>query len=162
MAQRKPRDQPSVKAPDTLTAGEIAERLAKLAPDVTATRARVKFWAREGLLASLDEKYPGVGRHRQFGPEAVIDAAILTTLADAGVRIAGRSLLYALSLARELYRDIQKRKGAGAPKFLEIAIERGKPAVAFPHTGSVKPVPTAEISIIVNMSQLYTRLGEQP
>jgi hypothetical protein len=151
-----------VQSPDWLTAGEIAERLAKLAPDVAATRARVKFWAREGLISAIAETYPGIGKHRKFGLDAVIDTAVLIILADAGLRISGRELRLALSAARALYQEVAALGGAGDTRFLEIAIERGNPGLHVDqHTRTVTPLRIAAVSVIVNINQLYVNLRKQ-
>ncbi len=112
---------PELGAP-TVTVGEIAARLHEISTDKEATAERVRSWTREGFLHPVAQYHAGTGKHRRYDPISAFDAAILSVIADAGLRIAGQQHLHqALSLAREALQNWKE----GGSVFLEIA--RSKP-----------------------------------
>jgi hypothetical protein len=79
-----------------MTAGQLAERLGR--PD-SLTAERIKHWIKLRLLRPIGRRKPGTGRHLAFDELALVDAAILTALADHGVRLV------------ELHRDLRRQTG---------------------------------------------------
>jgi hypothetical protein len=65
-----------------LTAGEIAERIQLPGEDLRAIGERLRTWTKEGLLKPLGRRSPGTGRYHRYPQRALIDAAILSLLAQ--------------------------------------------------------------------------------
>ena len=85
----------------TLTVGEIAARLAPIAPDTKATIEKIRHWIRELMLLPVGQVHAGTGKHRLYDANAVYDAAILMLTTRAGLNIASmRYLVDALTVAR--------------------------------------------------------------
>jgi hypothetical protein len=147
----------------TLTVGEIAEQLHPIAPNTAATIERIRHWTRERLLLPVDQHHAGTGKHRRYAAESIYDAAILTVVANAGLPIVTQGYLRsALPLARRALRKwTQARsKNQDIPLFLEISQApngTGGPTVSI-HEGVVKHDPTAELSLTINLSQIFTRV----
>jgi DNA-binding transcriptional MerR regulator len=143
----------------TLTVGEIAEQLRQLEPDVKATTERLRHWTREGLLAPVQNNHAGTGKHRRYELSSKYDAAVLSVIAKAGLHItAHRYLLRGLALVR---RALQKWKAAksGGGLFLEIShTEAGSPTITI-HEGTVTPNPTARLSMLLNLTQIFSKIG---
>jgi hypothetical protein len=146
-----------------LTVGEIAEQLQKIAPNTSATIERIRHWTRERLLLPADQHHAGTGKHRRYSEESVYDSAILTVIANAGLPIVTQVYLRtALPLARSaLLKWRQARsKNRDLPLFLEISQspdKTGGPTVNI-YEGAVKHDPTAELSLTINLSQIFTRV----
>jgi hypothetical protein len=83
-----------------MTAGQIAGRLGR--PD-SLTAERIKHWIKLKLLRPLGARNPGTGRHLTFNEFALIDAFVLTALADHGIRLA--------ELHRDLPRETRRPSG---------------------------------------------------
>jgi hypothetical protein len=147
----------------TLTVGEIAEKLHPIAPNTSATIERIRHWTRERLILPVDQHHAGTGRHRRYAAESVYDAAILTVFANAGVPIVSQDYLRnALPLVRRAMRKWTQggSKNQDIPLFLQISqtpTERGSPTVRI-HEGVVAHDPTAELSVTINLSQIFTRV----
>jgi DNA-binding transcriptional MerR regulator len=143
----------------TLTVGQIAERLRALASGTASTAERIRHWTREGLLAPMENHHAGTGKHREYDASSVYDAAVLSVIADAGLHItAHRYLLRGLALVR---RALQKWKAAksGGGLFLEIShTEAGSPTITI-HEGTVTPNPTARLSMLLNLTQIFSKVG---
>jgi hypothetical protein len=75
----------SAKSADVLTNADIASRIRRPWEDMTTTVDRIKNWTKDGALAFRGKKHPGTGSHRRYAPEAILDAAILMALTDAGL-----------------------------------------------------------------------------
>jgi DNA-binding transcriptional MerR regulator len=149
---------PSVGTP-TLTVGEIAEQLGKVAPDAVATRERLRHWTREGLLAPVDRHHAGTGKHRRYDADSTYDAAILNAVASAGLHVVTqRYLIEALAMARHARRKWE-RTGSRGPLLLEISQKTagGGTTIAI-HEGAVQCDPTAELSIVINMAQIFANV----
>jgi hypothetical protein len=103
------------------------------------------------------------GKHRRYATESVYDAAILTVIANAGLPLVSQTYLHkALPLARGALRKWirVRRKNQDIMLFLEIsqtASETGSRSVRI-HEGAVKHDSSAELSIIINLSQIFARV----
>jgi hypothetical protein len=71
----------------TMTAKQLAARVAGTAGDEDLIFRRVRYWTVEGLLVPSGELNPGHGRKRFYNQSAVIKASALNRLTDAGVSI---------------------------------------------------------------------------
>ena len=138
----------------TLTVGGIAEELRTLAPDTEASIERIKQWTRGGLIIPVKTPYAGTGTHREYDLLSVLDAAILTVIADAGLHIASHKyLLDGLALIR---RALQKRKPEKSRDlYLEIAYVKDSDPIFAIHESSVKPHPNARLSIVLNLTEIF-------
>jgi hypothetical protein len=150
----------------TLTVGQIVEQLGAVTADSRATMSeRIRHWTREGLLVPVDQHHAGTGRHRGYGSDTGYEAAVLDALASAGLHLVSRPYIQAvLSHARAVLRDWRQAISAGhkPPLFFlvishEVTRIGGEPTVSI-HEGGVKHAPTAEIMIVVNLSQLFLRV----
>jgi hypothetical protein len=146
----------------TLTVGQIVEQLGAVTADSRATTTeRIRHWTREGLLVPVDQHHAGTGRHRGYGSDISYEAAVLDTLASAGLHLVSRPYIQTvLSHARAALRDWRQAITAGQKPplfFLVISHEKrigSEPTVSI-HEGGVKDAATAEIMILVNLSQLF-------
>jgi DNA-binding transcriptional MerR regulator len=138
----------------TLTVGGIAEQLRALAPDEEASIERIRHWTREGLIGPVKKPNAGAGKHREYDVLSVLDAAILTVIADAGLHIASHKyLLDGLALIR---RALQKRKPEKSRDlYLEIAYVKDSDPIFAIHESSVKPNPNARLSILLNLTEIF-------
>jgi len=149
----------------TLTVGQIVQQLGLVAPDPAASSERIRHWTREGLLVPVDQHHAGTGRHRRYSLDAAYEAAILNALASAGLHLVSRPYIQAaLSQARAALQKWQEARSAGRKLplfFLVISHDMtrigGEPTASI-HEGIVKHDPTAEIMIVVNLSQLFLRM----
>src|ERR1700686_2448265 len=64
---------------------EIADRVRRPHEEMGTVVDRIRGWSDVGLIPVLGSKFPGTGSRRSYGPEAIIDAVILTALTDAGL-----------------------------------------------------------------------------
>jgi DNA-binding transcriptional MerR regulator len=141
----------------TLTVGQIAARLGTVAPDLTATCERLRHWTREGLLSPVADHHSGTGNRRKYDPSVVYDAAILNAIAGAGLHIVSRPyLLDALSKARDARQKWEGAESRG-PLFLEISHRpRGDGSTeTIIHEGEPKCDPSAELSIMINLTLIF-------
>ena len=150
----------------TLTVGQIVEQLSPVVPDAAAAMSeRIRHWTREGLLLPIDQHHAGTGRHRRYSPDTSYDAAVLNALANAGLQLVSRPYIQAaLSQARAALQKWRRARSAGHKLplfFLVISHETtragNEPTVSI-HEGIVKHAPTAEITIVVNLSQAFSRV----
>ena len=147
----------------TLTVGEIAERLASIAPDTAGTVQRIRHWTREGMLLPVDRHHAGTGKHRRYAADAIYDAAILHVTTDAGLNISSqRYLVDALTMARfalpkwkkarsqgqtpRLYLCIARRADKGGKTEVEVRTEPGQPSEVF--------------TIVIDLAKLYACIGQ--
>jgi hypothetical protein len=149
----------------TLTVGQIVEQLGPVAPDAAAISERIRHWTREGLLLPVHQHHAGTGRHRRYGPDASYEAAILNALAAAGLQLVSRPYIQAaLSEARAALHEWRQARSAGRklPVFFLVILHDmtrigGEPTASI-HEGTVKHDHTAEIMIVINLSQLFLRV----
>jgi hypothetical protein len=66
----------------TVSVGEIGEKVRRPGETLQTAIDRVKNWAKEGLIKA-ESKNPGVGRSRQFSESTLVDALLLQFLTDA-------------------------------------------------------------------------------
>jgi len=148
----------------TVTAGGIAELIAR-PTDNASLVTRIRNWTAQRLLVPLGSVHTGVGKHRQYDLVAVIDAAVLNALAEAGIQPVGREgpLLFALAQTQAAYRDWVRQ-----PKthyLLEVSGVRSASGegTAYVHRlrkESERPRPTvdAEVVILVDLNRIFARL----
>jgi hypothetical protein len=155
--------------PRTLSAGEIAAAIAR-PTDSAVVLTRVRHWTAQRLLLPIGEQvHTGVGKHRQYEPVAVIDAAVLNTLTEAGIQPAGREgpLLFALALTQAAYRDWTREPKARY--LLELSASRTNASdkgSAFLHklrkaTDRPKPMVDAEVALLVDLNRIFARLPHE-
>jgi hypothetical protein len=157
---------PRLGAP-TLTVCQIVEQLRPVAPDATAMKERLRHWTREGLLLPVNQHHAGTGRHRRYGSDASYEAAILNALATCGLQLVSRPYIQdALSQARAALQKWHQARSAGRklPVFFLVILHDmtrigGEPTASI-HEGIVKYDPTAEITIVISLSQLFLRVQE--
>ena len=157
---------PEVGTP-TLTVGQIVEQLGPVAPDAGAMSERIRHWTREGLLLPVNQHHAGTGRHRRYGPDASYEAAILNALATAGLQLVSRPYIQtALSKARAALHEWHQARTAGRklPVFFLVILHDmtrigGEPTASI-HEGTVKHDRAAEITIVINLSQLFLRVSD--
>ena len=147
----------------TLTVGEIAERLAPIAPDTAATVQRIRHWTRENMLLPVDRHHAGTGKHRRYAVDAIYDAAILHVTTDAGLNIASqRYLVDALTMARFALPKWKKARSQGQTPPLYLCITRradksGRTEVEV----RKEPGPPSQVfTIIIDLAKLYACIGE--
>jgi len=144
----------------SLTTGELAEQIRRRDVEAGVLVERIKHWTRLGLLHPIGGRHGGTGRHYRYDELALIDVAVLSALADAGVRIQGMELLYALARVNHEFTDWDA-KGRQSPFFLRLDSIRGRPfserAIEV-YTGQMKMAPDAQVSIIINLNQALTRV----
>ena len=145
-----------------VTVGEIAEQLREISPDRSATIERIRHWTREHLLLPVDQHHAGTGKHRRYADEAAYDAAILTVIANAGLPIATlgyvRSVLPLTRSARQKWMQARRKK-RDLPLFLEISQASNKTSSTVSiQEGVVKHDPAAELSLTINLSQIFIRV----
>jgi hypothetical protein len=156
---------PEVGGP-TLTVGQIVQQLGTVAADAAAMSERIRHWTREGLLLPVNQLHAGTGRHRRYGPDATYEAAILNALTTAGLQLVSRPYIQAaLSQARAALQKWHRARNFGQklPLFSLVILHDmrriGGEATVSIHEGIVKHDPNAEIMIVVNLSQLFLRVG---
>jgi DNA-binding transcriptional MerR regulator len=143
----------------TLTVGGIAEQLRAFAPDEEGSIERIRHWTRAGLITPLKTPYAGTGKHREYDVLSVLDAAILTVIADAGVHIASHKyLLDGLALIRGA---LQKRKPEKSRDlYLEIAYVKDSDPIFAIHESSINPNPNARLSIVLNLTEIFLDVAQ--
>lgn len=96
----------------TVTVGEIAARLAPIAPDTKATIERIRHWTREQMLLPVDQFHEGTGKHRLYAADDVYSAAILHVLTSFGLTVSAvLPLVNGLTLARLKVSKWKKKRG---------------------------------------------------
>jgi MFS family permease len=117
-------------------------------------------WTREGLLSPVGSPHSGTGKHRRYDGSSVYDAAILNAVASAGLHVVAEEyLLDALSRARRARRKWQ-RAGTRGPLWLEISHRGARSGTAIAiHEGAVHCDPDAELSIVINLAQIFADVG---
>ena len=99
----------------TMRVHGLAAALVRLAPDVAATVQIIRHWTREGVLFPVQHQHAGPGKHREYAPDAIYEAAILFAINDMGLPISGsRALTDALTMAR--FEIAQREIGKGKKK----------------------------------------------
>jgi hypothetical protein len=98
----------------TLTVREIAERIRRYSEDTTSVVDRLRGWTDAGLLEVVkdSDQNPGTGRPRLYPEIAVVDAAILTAFAEAGLSVMRYGRLEGLlKLGRQAAQRAKERRG---------------------------------------------------
>jgi hypothetical protein len=68
-----------------LAVKEIAELIRRDHEEMTTVVDRIRGWSDVGLIKVAGSKFPGTGTKRRYGPEAIVDATLLTALTDLGL-----------------------------------------------------------------------------
>jgi hypothetical protein len=153
------------------TVRDIAERVRRPNEDLTAVVDRLRNWTKEGILTHLGPKNPG--RHRRYGQEGLIEAAVLSALADVGLpAVRGASFggpaRTALKLAKHAALDIDDKYRAGVTVYLIATRHSSKnPLVLLQEQREplVVEIPDAEAAIVINLTRIFLRLftpSEEP
>ena len=111
--------------------------------------------------AGSDARSPGTGRHRKYDVGTIIDVAVLDVLAEARVPIAGRDLLYALSLARSAHEKWHKRKDHRELYFLAIVSVQNptyKSKTAHLYTGKPEVDPNDPLTMVIPLTPIFQRI----
>ena len=146
---------------------EIADRVRRPHEEMGTVVDRIRGWSDVGLIEVLGSKFPGTGSRRSYGPEAIIDAVILTALTDAGlaaVRVAsfvsdkGQTVL---SFGRQGACEVLDPRKKGRPTFLVICGPAPSPSTVFISYGETKLTqlpPGAPWTIILNLTEYFRPL----
>lgn len=138
-------------APGTLTIGEVVAAISHLARDPAGLLERARHWGRLGLLTATDRVHAGVGRHALYPKSAIIDAALICTLAETGLPIASqRWMAEAQAHTRQAFAAWQSKQARGRMYLEVFFIPRGKYYIDL-HRGR----PTS-------LKQVASRSGEKP
>ena len=141
-----------------LTVGEIAARIAAIAPDTEATIQRIRHWTREQLLLPVDFYHAGTGKHRRYAETAVYDVALLHVLTSAGFTVSAmRYLVDALTQTRF---SVPEWLRGGGQEPLRLYISRS--ATGRTETGMQPPKEPADLTIVVDLAMLVSRIGGAP
>jgi DNA-binding transcriptional MerR regulator len=144
---------------------EIAELIVPPGAGRAAVIERLRAWADAGLLKPAGELNPGTGRHRVFLDTEILVAALLNTLADAGVTVGKQRNI--IEQVRKRWRPCQRAlrtrylnqhqaRGAGPSVFLEV--DQSKPEV-FIHSGAVHNFCSkADSSLVIDLGKLLARI----
>jgi hypothetical protein len=151
----------------TLTVGQIVERLGPLAPDASTASERIRHWTREGLLIPVSQLHAGTGKPRGYNANSPFTAAVLSALSTAGLQIVSRPYIKtALREAGLALQKWQQAQNAGHKLLLfflvivhDMTNSGGEPRVWL-REGAVKYDPTAEVAIVINLSQLFTHVRD--
>lgn len=155
----------------TLTVGEIAERLAAIAPDIAGTVQKIRHWTREQMLLPVDQLHAGTGKHRRYAADAVYDAALLHVLTGAGLNVSSqRYLVDALTQTRFALEGwkLATQRGAYAPLYLFIwrtvggvsLTEVSENPHAVPRDCRSFKADDVAFTISVDLARLFSRLGK--
>jgi len=160
-------------APGTLTIGEVVAAISHLARDPAGLLERARHWGRLGLLTATDRVHAGVGRHALYPKSAIIDAALICTLAETGLPIASqRWMAEAQTQTRQAFAEWQSKQARGR-MYLEvffipggkyyIDLHRGRPTSLkqVASRSAVKPDEArAILSIRVDLGMLFESIFE--
>jgi hypothetical protein len=91
----------------TLTVREIAQKIQLPDEDLTTAINRARNWTREGLLPTVGEKHPGIGRERLYPRRAILDAVLLQALTSAIGMTAVGALPVLKSVLKEILKDVK-------------------------------------------------------
>jgi hypothetical protein len=149
----------------SISAKQIAEKLAATPSELPSAMERVRHWTREGLLPVLGDRYPGTGRKRLYPGEALTTARILNALAEYGIGIGSTTrhpFLTAFALATEAATKIEEerklsKKKSGVAYYLSIS-SVGPSQLVDVHPlkeGEGLPISKTAIStIVINLTAL--------
>jgi hypothetical protein len=175
-SRRQPKHRGSLGVQPTLTLGQMVGQLSLIIVDPpfggmsgtsdTSLRERIRHWTREGLLHPVKQHHAGTGRHRHYSPVATYEAAVLNAFARAGLHLVSRPYIQAaLSQARTVLKKWHLARSAGhklPPFFLVIShkmTSKSEPTASI-HEETVKPDPTADIVIVVNLTQIFSHVAQ--
>lgn len=159
---------------NSLTVGEIAERIREPDEDLAAVIDRLRNWTKEGLLKPIRKK-TGIGRKRRYQEEAIVTAAILSRLSRYyGNRATELRSTGAVDIAIE---ELSKAKSIPEWKDAYLLVGTVKQKEAWQITAEVRYVDTDRSSptsdrkldrvdlstfddgFFINLSKMFKRLG---
>jgi DNA-binding transcriptional MerR regulator len=142
----------------TISVGEIAKRLAPIAPDIKNTFSKVRHWSREGMMFPVAGMHEGTGRARLYSDSAIYEAAILLLATNAGLNVAStRYLVDGLTMAKLALPGW--RKAPEQPLYLRISREaapRTRTEIEILH--EAPGAPTADLTIVIDLAMLFSRI----
>jgi hypothetical protein len=151
----------------TLSVRDIANRVRRPHEEMMTVVDRIRGWSDVGLIEVWGSKFPGTGSRRSYGPEAIIDAVILTALTDMGlaaVRVASfvtDSGATVLSFGRLGACEVLDPKKKGRQTFLVLCGPAPSPFTVFLSYGETKLSqlsPGAPWTIILNLTEYFRPL----
>jgi hypothetical protein len=104
----------------TLTVREIALKIQLPDEDLTTAINRARNWTREGLLPTIGEKHPGIGRERLYPAQAIRDAVILQTLTST----VGMTAVGAAPVLKAMLKDAKDLLAEQPPKNTVLVVSR--------------------------------------
>jgi DNA-binding transcriptional MerR regulator len=140
-----------------LTVSEIAERIKKPGDDKARIVERVRHWTRENLLTPIGEKNPGTGQLRLYDESAVEDAAVLNELAEFGVQLKVQRFTINY-LQTDKAKNWRKTAKKGHSLYLEMLKRPDGKVLPLLHEGDIRMVPQGEVSIVINLIELFKRV----
>jgi hypothetical protein len=149
----------------SMTVGEIADALREIEPDTATLIERIRNWTKQRILAPTDNAGAGTGKHIRYAREiAPYEVLLLNALTRAGY-VAGRS--YVVTALNRLREELPKWRTAHRTKstpslFLVIThpirgSHRSEPKADI--VTKITPDPKAETMVIVNLGELFARVG---
>jgi hypothetical protein len=158
MRQDKPADTP-------LTIGEVAARVRDLGRNPLTVTENLRHYAKLGFFNIVGGAGEGTGRHRQYDPDAVYDAAILVALADAGLHPGEqRWIADAISMCRHTLREWKqaRRKGQTTERFFTVSFYPPQRTAYLVHgpgrPAKKRPIESTAVEITINIGLLWSTL----
>jgi len=141
----------------TLTVGEVAARLAPIAPDIENTISKVRHWSREGMLFPVAQASAGIGKHRLYDRSVVYEAAVLMATTNAGMNVAStRYLIDALTMAKFALPEWRQTRGLLYLRIDREVSPRSRTSIEVLHEPPGKP--ESDLTIIIDLAQLWSRI----
>ena len=143
-----------------VSVADITARLCRDPDDQDTMRERINHWSRSRVLLAYNRKQLGRGTSRLFEHGAIVLAAFLSQLADMNFDVTGwRHVLMGCDQVREAARAWAG--GDRDPKWLEIAWTAGHSfsVRGLPKIGKGNPDPRQAGVVLVNLTQIFGRLG---
>ena len=163
-----------------ITVGEIAKRIQREGEDIASLVNRIRSWGKENVIEPIDDKGPGTGQKLRYPERTIVDAAILSQIADhyglwaskiaAGVtdalNLAVRQLVksrYVTEQGQIIYLFIWA-EGTGAKRRIKSDVQwvddpelSRRPKDGLPKR-SIK-MPESDDGLWINLTRLFSRLG---
>lgn len=161
---------PHVDLADTpLTIGEIAARVSDLARDPLKVTENLRHYAKLGFFDVVDREGEGTGRHRLYHPDAAYEAAVLVSLAGAGLHPGEqRWIADAISMCRHTLREWkQARRKGQTPERVFTASFRPPQQEQYGVSGPRRPIDKAKwpvgstaVQVTLNLTLLWSTVEE--
>lgn len=100
-----------------ITVKDIAERVRRPGEQLQTAIDRVRNWTKEGFLSVVGDKNPGIGRARKYSKNALLEAALLDMLSDAGMTAAGtaHNMRKLMEISKKYWEPFQSAHQARRP-----------------------------------------------